>query len=182
MSDLGLKTLELPSKDRASTAGNEEHGCRPSTSKAHIITPYTAIVDGSSATGAASPLPGEGTETESEEEEEEIPPAPDGQQEMDYSGWKMEVKFLLNEKDVEPNRNGREGGGETVLHQMSDNYAILTWKEDVCCSKKILKKRVSTQKATYSNGGGADDFETVSSSGLASPQWSFWDDDADGNK
>lgn len=98
MSDLGVKTLKIRSKDRSSTTGDQENRQCAATSTPPLVTQFKTLGDDSSTTGAASPLSDAGTETESESEDD-VPPASDAQTDIDYSRWKTDINFLINEDD-----------------------------------------------------------------------------------
>lgn len=174
--DLGLKTLKLPSKDRSSTAGREENGpC--------AATPYKTPGE-DLANGALSDV-GTGMQTESESEAEyDVPVGSDAEGEKDCARWKMDIKFLLNEEDVEPEHSGGagglQGGGETIPHCTDDNGTVLIWWEGATKAKNKQKEGASSAKNRGSNGVGKDDdIETQSSLSVSSSQWNFWDDGAD---
>lgn len=164
MTELGLKSLQLPSKDRSFTALNEKQVSFPGTPTAPIVTPDQPFGESSPSAGVTSPLAGEGTETETESEEEDgFPTVPDAQGgNMVFSRWKMDVKFHLNKNNVQPERGG---GGETIRHSTSDNGTVLIWKED---AKKKRNRNKRPSSAPRVRDSFSDDEENYLDTELAS--------------
>lgn len=160
MSDLGLKTLQLPSKDGSLNSGrhSESGACSlisvsTDISKSNSTPPIanTTSADDSSMT---MDVPESAfIETESESEGEDGYPPGDDEIEIEkgHGNWKMEINFLLNEKDVEPERDSGIGGGGTMRHPARDNGAVPIWKEGDAWAKK--RRRGNSIGGCWNNSG-----------------------------